>query len=222
METLKKAAIIAFFLTLLVFLSGISISYLIQRRSGEEVNDLINEIKMKIDDADLSFVLVSANKNITCTFLSEKVNDIKNDLRKITSKVVSMEKDFKINEEYKHLKRELMILRLKLWLLVSKMNEECNEKIVPILFFYNTNKEVSCDYCYEEGEILSYVSEKNSSIIVIALDGDEDLILINTLKKVYNITTYPTIIINDKKLEGFVSKEKILEVLNLTNETYKK
>jgi len=46
-----------------------------------------------------------------------------------------------------------------------------------------------------------------------ALDYDVDLNVIRLLKSVYNVTTTPTLIINDKKYTGLVELGQLEEVL---------
>ena len=62
--------------------------------------------------------------------------------------------------------------------------------------------------------ILDYLKQTHpNNVMNFALDYDVDLNVIRLLKSVYNVTTTPTLIINDKKYTGLVELGQLEEVL---------
>ena len=67
-----------------------------------------------------------------------------------------------------------------------------------------------------EGDELSFLSSKNDSLVVSAIDGNLNLSIVSILLKSYNISNYslPALIIDDKYVkQGFVNTSEIKDLI---------
>lgn len=114
-------------------------------------------------------------------------------------------------EEFAKLKREYVQAQLRYWLLAQKINEMCDLDIVSVLYFFSTDKE--CPDCEEQGFVLTYLKDIfKTKLLIFAIDSNyEEEPMIGLLKRSYNITKYPTIVIEENKYEGFTKKDEILD-----------
>ncbi len=107
--------------------------------------------------------------------------------------------------EYMSLKREYIRLSLRFWLSAKNNYEACgNSKFIPILYFYSKD----CNDCITQGEKFdefnALMKKGNWTVLVFPIDGDFQEDTISLLKRFYNITKYPAVVINRKIREGQV------------------
>jgi len=90
------------------------------------------------------------------------------------------------------------------------LKEKCYLNDHVILYFYS----VPCEKCIKQGNILDQLREnkvKNMKVFVLDVNVDEPIV--QTLKKTYNITATPAIIINEKKYEGLIQQEELEKLI---------
>lgn len=83
-----------------------------------------------------------------------------------------------------------------------------------MLFFYS-NDENKCGDCDQQGFILSFVRKKypNLNVHVYSFNFDINNPAISTLKHYYNITTVPSIVIDEKAYLGYRDVDFIENIL---------
>ena len=209
MNIFLKAAI----LTTIVFLSGVFFGLVI---GSEKVNSLerkISGLDESIQNADLQFLFFSTmDKNISCKYLSGEASRLGIEADNLGKQVSAYENAKKIKEsDFHELKKRYTSILIKDWLMVEKIKKTCGENYTIVLYFYS-NK--NCDTCKEEGIVLSYLKEKlNGDFLVFAIDGDMDLQIVQTIKDVYGINQYPSLVINGEPYYGYMNTTKIKEIL---------
>jgi len=125
------------------------------------------------------------------------------------------DKETRQTNEYIAIKREYIRLSLRFWLTAQKSHRECNNnEMIPILYFYSKD----CENCVEQGvnfDMFSLEMQKqNKTILIFPIDGEfpEDTVFL--LKRYYNISKYPTVIIDKNVIHGKVIDSKGLEMLS--------
>jgi thiol-disulfide isomerase/thioredoxin len=86
---------------------------------------------------------------------------------------------------------------------------------VTVIYFYSTNEK--CPTCEKESAVLDYFkTQLKQNFLVFAIDeqfGEQEQ-LTELLKQTYNVTSYPTLIINGDNIYGeFVNKETLTNVV---------
>jgi len=200
--------------------SGIYANKIIERKVGEDIAFL----KSYMDLSSLDFKnmlllqLLMDQMPDKCRSSEIYLTNLRNLLepywQKLPSRLESYEREGKITEEYKTLKREYIRLSLRIWIIARKNYKNCNSNIVPVLYFYNND----CKTCVRQGEIFDELKDEmkkiGKNLVVFPIDKDFDDDNVYLLKEYYNITSVPTAIIEDKVLTGeTIPLNKLFELI---------
>ncbi len=123
----------------------------------------------------------------------------------------------KNNAEVIRLKQYYSLLEIRHWLYLSRINEICNQSSVLILYFYSNLGD--CPRCEEQGYVLSYLHDKYDSLMIYSLDLNMENVVLETIKKNYDIKTAPSLVINGDIHEGFNSRNQIEAVITNLSES---
>ena len=110
-------------------------------------------------------------------------------------------------------KKRYVLLKTELWLNSILLKEKCNDPFDTVVYFYagdpNNNLKVS------EQKVLSNVLKTvkenlGNEIILIPVAGDLNIGTIDLQKRLYNVSYFPSVLINEEiLLEGFKPVEEI-------------
>ncbi len=188
------------------------------------LSSLIQTDQQSINQLQLAMLLTSMNNSFSCNILTNNLYQISNNIQQLSQELTSA--NLPTSEaNYSQINNQYTYLRVEYWLLANKINDICGDKFVTVMFIYGVN----CDSCIVEGDELSYLSSRNDSLIVSALNGDLNNPLVLLLLKSYNLTnsSFPSIIIANKYLvNGFQNTTalendicKYSKCLNFHNQT---
>jgi len=93
---------------------------------------------------------------------------------------------------------------------VSYSKKKCNLDIVPIIYFYSAD----CPSCPNQGTILTYFKKKfGEQVLVFPINVDlkNSEPMVDIVMEQFTVKKYPTLIIDNRKFEGVVSKEQLQE-----------
>jgi thiol-disulfide isomerase/thioredoxin len=205
------AGILTIFLYSLGFLSGIYIS---QKSSADQpvaqLRAEIQKLGVNLEALQLQQLYISASETaMGCSFLVTDINKIQEDLnafyQKLPHRLEEFESNGQTNPQYEEIKKEYMLVSLRVWLLSTIAKDKCKKDIVPILYFYSS----SCSDCIKQGSILDVVRNETPSIAVFTIDLRLDEQIVNTIKETYNITKTPALVIHNKVYETLMEPEMI-------------
>jgi thiol-disulfide isomerase/thioredoxin len=89
----------------------------------------------------------------------------------------------------------------------------CDDNVVNILYFFSRDQ---CDICPSQGQILTYFKKKLQDkllVFPINVDFEEDEDFIKIIRIRYNVTVMPTLVVNDQKYEGVVSRDELSKII---------
>lgn len=212
-----KKYLLVFFITTIIFVAGIVIGSWTSNNKMGDIQELQDTLRSETLDTELQYSLIEENP---CEFVN--TTDIVEQLYDIALKLDYMEnilgaKDPRVIE----LKKYYSLLEIRQWLFNKKVNQECDNKKDLILYFYSNTKG-ACNDCEEQGFILSYLRKKQGTdLLIYSFDFDIESHTLDSLKNQYDIVSVPTLIINEKKHEGFMGTADIEQKLNddASNET---
>ena len=112
---------------------------------------------------------------------------------------------------YEH--KKLDLLRLTFWFNSIYINNKCNSSNHNIVYFYQF-RNPDLDKKAEQGavsDVLKDLKEKyGSNIMLIPLAADNNITSINLIMKNYNITYFPTVLIDERvKIQGITTVKDI-------------
>ncbi len=206
----------ALILAVLVFLTGISLGSFINQERAENLQKDTEISKLDFDSLQVQYLFLNSiiEKEKNCIAAATALDENIKSLEILGSKLTTYMSEQLITQEedFETLKREYTLAEFRYWLFAKKFKESCNADNVLILYFYS-NKD--CEYCSTQGVILSYLKGYfKDKLLNFALDIDFNKEpMIRIVKNTYNVTKTPTLVINEKKYEGFYSKEELLHII---------
>ncbi len=210
----KDKYFVAGVITFLIFALGITLGFILE----DHRYNLVEEINMEQDVQYLSlqsqYLYLQAFSNYNnCPILSTTLKETVRDLSDSLSDVVAFEEEKEISDKRKEIiMRRYILDNLRYWLLAKESKQKCDINLVPILYFYA----VDCPSCPNQGAILTYYKKifgEQVLIFPINLDLREKEPMVEIVVSQFNVTKYPTLIIDNKKYEGVVKRDQLGEII---------
>lgn len=203
-KTHIRTYIISLVLTIAIFGTAIFITSKISDARIKELTGIENKISVDILSLETQFDLLSklsCEKITGDVFLSKELAEYGDRLTKTEARLGNT------NKEVMQLKKEYMLLEVKDFLLAERYRETCEDKAVPILYFYDNE----CTDCANAGYALSHLRRQDPNVRVYSFDLGIDLGAIETLAQLYDVSrdNLPTFIINENKVEGFTTLDEL-------------
>jgi hypothetical protein len=208
---------ITFVLTSLLFLSGIAIGYYFTSTASGPV---LAQIESANDNMINMQLLLSSESDpsLFCSMYSGLSPSFENETWSIGQQLEFMEqskKQFDPSLKFKYYQLEFRDL-----LLARDSISLCNDSLKTIIYIYS-NKEGQCSTCNDEGTALWLVREhfagKGEKLRIYSFDGSsEESAIVSMLKKAYNYSAYPTLIIDDKAYAGYRDENGIISIIEGT------
>lgn len=209
----KHLFIVSFALTLVVFMAGLLLGFSLDNFRS---SDILSSIKLNELETESYIVGESFLDNFEdnkCDTLSLRINEIKRITTKVGSQLSGFdEKSMTIKGDMDYLKRKYTILEVKFLVMLHQFKKECGTKVTTILFFYTKDDSDS----KKQGYVLTDLSKRyKEDMVILSIDKDyTDESLVKMLKLKYDIQKSSTLVIdNEIKLEGFVSKDKLDQII---------
>jgi len=187
---------VALILTVTIFVSAILFNYGLDfYRFDSILQTIVNhEIDSDAYHAEINFIDVFGGNK--CEVMQRRIRKLKDEIHQVgieltTYGTLSLFK----KKDFNYLKRRYFLLEIKFYALINQMNIVCDKVTIPILFFYEIDDEDS----ETQGFVLDNIGRSfESSVVVLSIDKDyEDEQLVALLVKKYNITSAPTMVINN-------------------------
>jgi hypothetical protein len=196
-----RTYIAAFIITMLVFSLGIYVGMLIDEQAQGEVESGISELER---DLYLSRILMLAEGEIGdfCPIYEEKLGAVNSERELIGERLEYLESvrgvyDWELKEKYFYLEFEN-------YLLIKRMKEQCGGNQTLILFFYGSGED-----SLEQGRVLDGLRAQDGSVKVFSFDGARESVVVEVLKGMYNVSSYPSVVVDGKTLSGLSEEAEI-------------
>ncbi|RLI97331.1 MAG: hypothetical protein DRO99_03155 [Candidatus Aenigmatarchaeota archaeon] len=211
----KKILISALIISAILFGSGMLAGYGLNREKLSSIEKDMDSIIKDVQNFQLQFLFLDVlGENATCPLLAATLGGINEQSYRIGNKLesYSSESEIKDYNDYVDLKDEYSRLLVSYWLLALKLKRNCKLSANTIVYFYAKD----CQRCDDQAFILTYLKNKyNEKLLVFALDADLEEPSVNTIKRYYNITEYPSLVVGNELYAGFHSRDSLEKILNL-------
>ncbi|MDI6737286.1 MAG: hypothetical protein QME12_02100 [Nanoarchaeota archaeon] len=208
----RKNLAIAAIITFLFFSLGIMMGVLLTEKRVESLQLVASSQKMDYESMQLQTLFleesVGADK---CLIVSNAMDNHLQTLSKTGDKIESYIQGTHVSDEnFNDVKREYILAQLKYWLLAKKAEKMCGRNMASIIYFYSN--EEKCSSCGAQSRILTHLKEMfPEELLVFSFDASfEQEAMIQMLKTVYGISTYPSLLVDEKKHEGLVTEGELL------------
>jgi len=216
---LITAAIISLLLYFLGVFSGLYATKFIKQETEEDLRSMRNYVD--ILDKNLRSIQLeqlfteSLEQEERCRFASLSVERLVEQLgvywERLPFRIEAYERGRELSEEYGQLKEEYTELSLRTWIIAKDTYQRCSTDLLPLLYFYTAE----CEICVSQGEELDLFQKlresADSKSIVFTVDLNAKELLVDSLRAYYNITSVPSIIVNEKIYQGdLIRAEELL------------
>ena len=199
--------IVAFILTLIMFGFGFFLGSIYTNSTLSDISDDVNALNNKIRSSQLLFLLDQNDTSFCPLYIDE--------LNKIDAQIITIGNKLEILEESKvyddDLKNQYFVVETESYLLSKQVNERCNQDILLVLYFYSND---DCSNCKKQGEELSKarieLNKERETIKTYSFDGTLGSSVVDSFIKKYKIDSYPSIVFENKVLEGYKSKDELI------------
>jgi thiol-disulfide isomerase/thioredoxin len=198
-------------ITLIILFAGIFFGLFIGKEKVDVIQSGIDDLRIRQDDATLSFSLMSTFGNKSCDIIQHELSDTMVAASDLGKKITDYEKEKIKDSVYQSTKEDYTLIQIRYWSYLERLKKECNTTdFITILYFYSTD----CQDCNKQGLIYDYLKgEYPQNVMIFALDSNVDLNTLKILKEVYGVERIPTSVINDEKYEGLVELEQVKGIL---------
>lgn len=209
----KKFLLISLGFSIIVFTAGLLLGISLD---DKKVNDLVlnlNQNELNAESYNIEKDFIASFGGDKCSLSRPRVESLSEELGRIGSILTSYESSRVFeSSDINYLKRKYFLLEIKSYNLFESLKEECNYNYTTILFFYDLNDVISL----RQGSVLDALVNMKPNVNIFSFDRafKEDPAF-ETFKLHYNITSSPTMIINNKiRMEGLVDFEGLLKIAN--------
>jgi hypothetical protein len=198
-------------ITLVVFTLGTIVGYVISNEKYNTITTDMESFQLQQKDIETEFQLANTLGSNSCGTLKYEIEKMANQSDSLGQRLSYYNNEILRNPEFVSLKKNYMINLVQFWSYWEQYKKNCNSTVNTVLYFYSIN---NCASCQAQGYVLSFLKTRYpNDIMVFSLDKDEDLYTINLLKSVYNVTSSPTMVINNKIYEGLFDTNQLKELM---------
>jgi hypothetical protein len=207
----KRLLFLSAILSSLIFIAGIFIGYSLEGARESEVVHNIRQNELDTESFILEQQFLDELGGDKCGILSNRVLELQPALTTIGRQLGKWEdSDFK-QEDFDYLKRKYFITEIRYLMLLETLKENCNSNYNVILFFYRIDDDEST----RQGYVLDDIVTEGDNVVVLSIDQDYlEEPTIDILKAKYDIDTAPSLIINGRKISGFIPEDDLKDILD--------
>jgi hypothetical protein len=213
MDLVKKSLLKASAATLLLILLGVLV--------GLQMDDmrqgyLESELKTSVVETE-SFTVVQdyldSKESQRCNLLDVQIPEIATRSSQLGAELNRLEsREFVSDKVYERIRRQYYNNQLRLLTSLENYEERCGgSNQTSIIYFFDESTASQ-----RQGAVLDDVV-RQSNVQVFSFNSElDDSMIVDVLKREYNVTQEPTVVIEDRKYEGFQSEYEINQEINST------
>ena len=206
----------ALIVALIVFWTGILIGVFFEDSRVAEITAFYSDSETSISDFEMASNIIF-NENMDCSRLNDESKIFADRIFEEAKKLEQYDTSNKITDRMLHLHKRYDLLRTMLWQKIVENKKRCDSSTNTVVYLYeylNTNiGEISTQRTISN--YLLEMKDQNPDVILIPIATDTDILSLNIIQEIYNITESPTVIINEKdKITELSDLDKIQSLLN--------
>ncbi len=210
---IKGKYLLAAVITGLIFLLGMLLGLIVEGKRVDYVQSQAEQQKLDFVSLQLQYQLISElSQQGNCPAVSATFEEFLKELGRTEERLIEYEKNAKVNRDsFERLKRDYVQAQVNYWLLAKKTKQICDRDIATILYFYAPTE--NCKECDAQGFVLTYLKDLfKEKLLIFSFDSSfREEPLVDLLIKTYNVTEYPSLVLEDKLITGFRDRDGLLK-----------
>jgi hypothetical protein len=203
-------------LTVLILIIGFAIGFFVESYRINDTYDYYKEFEIKALDLRLQTYYFETLDKSNCNKAIQENFIFADNLYNEGLLLERYEQVNQIKSDVLTEKKIYVLLKTQLWLNSIKLNEQCNSSIHTLVYVYLQNPDLikEAEQAAMSKTLTEVKDELNNTIILIPIAGDLQLEAVDMQLRTYNVTSIPSIIIDEKTvLYGFHNKTEIFSLL---------
>ncbi len=208
-DSMKKITSTAFLITVLIFLIIFGVSLIFENSRTEEIRKSFAETDVLWNDARF-FSEFAANASADdCVSLIEENRKLGDRIYNEGLKIETYENANKLTDEILTEKKRYALLDLQFWKNSIEIKKKCNSSFSTVVYFYSQFDETN-EQKVDNMILLDFKQRCGPKTIYITFPADMELSSINLIKTLYNVSSIPSVVIDEKTvLSGVLSMEEL-------------
>lgn len=212
----RQRLILALILTVMIFSLGVTLGVIVDYERLNRSEDASDQTELNYESLQLQYLFLSQldDTQESCPILRAALQSSVEELGYSLDAFERYQQQTFFNKERYHvLQRKYLQDNLRYWMFSSRLQRVCDDDVVNILYFYS---EENCTVCPNQGTVLTYYKQRlDDRLLVFPLNMDlaQDEKFLSILQLTYNVTEYPTLIINDEKYVGVHNRQQLGDLI---------
>ncbi|MEK6839518.1 MAG: hypothetical protein AABX72_01135 [Nanoarchaeota archaeon] len=203
--------ILALVITSLIFIIGLFIGLKISDSRLGLLQDFNEQQKADFESLQLQYAYLTTSNSSCLAFkqaLEQSVSNLENARVKLENYIQTSSN----SESFLTQKRTYMLAEIRYWLLAREAEKACGKDTVNILFFYQDDE--TCDTCSTQGYVLTSLKDTfHNNLLIFSLDATSDEPMVTIIKNVYNITSTPSVVVDEEVLKDFILEDDLYSTI---------
>jgi len=210
----RRRYVLAFIIAAALFFLGFFFGFIMDINRVSYFDQMNSEQQLNIRSLQLQYELLKGDgiqeRCGAFRFLFDKyITELENNRARLDA--YSKQSEVKV-EEFDTLKRQYVLSQINFWYIARSFKEACpnSSDFVTIMYFYSNNQ--ICPDCDSQATILNYYkSILKENLLIFSFDDQfsQTEPLIGLLEGIYDIKSYPGLVINSNIYQSFVPKENL-------------
>lgn len=201
-----KKYFLVFVFTLIIFSSGIFLGLYLGSSKIDQIQQLQESFRSDSLDIDVQYSLINQEP---CGFvntgaLTQKIQDIGEKLDYMGTSLG--DNDSRVIQ----LKSYYSLLEISHWMFEKKMSANCGSANKNWILYFYSNVENECSDCDDQGFILSHMKKiYGNNLAIYSFDKNIPVDSLKMIMRLYNVSVFPTLVVNGEKLSGFQTNDEL-------------
>jgi hypothetical protein len=211
-----KRYVLAGVVTLLVFLLGTALGLVAEGMRKDYLSAHYMQTSTEYESLQLQYLFISlqADDKEGCSSVQYAFTQYIKDLEKKREELESYLEDSSVlgKAQFSNLERQYVLAEVKAWILARRISEQCNGNSQATLLFFHSK---DCPECDKQAIVLDYLKRNfNENLLIFTFRGDHyEEPMVDILLHHFNITTYPSIVLEEEVHHGPIVKNRLLALL---------
>lgn len=203
----------AFIVSIVIFAIGVYIGSIIDTNNLNNINDQVSTISQRVSSLQL-LLLSEGNSSSFCPVYSSELQSVDQDVETVGYQLSYLEDEKGVVDT--NLKKQYFLLEAESYLISQKIKTVCGDNSVLLINFYSNS---NCSTCKQQGtEVLKARDQLASTrdIKLFSFDGDLGSPVAEAFKSEYNVSSYPSIVINGQNYPGYHDSQQLESIIQNT------
>ncbi len=207
----------ALLITIVVFIVGFYVGISVEGSRLNQVNSYYTQSETSLVDI-LALNNLVGSKTVSCQELVESNKNLLDKVYQDATLLSQYEESGKLTNNLKDLHTKYDVLRTYLWINSINIKKECPSTNFSTIVYLYTHDEQDLSKKAEQNvwsKLLLDIKNEYNNVLLIPIAEDSNSTSLNIMLKKYNVTSFPSVIVNENKVfYGIPERSEVVKLIN--------